>query len=420
MSQEIISKIFNWTKFCQNKYERKFQESIYLKKSNSFPKNLNKKNAIDLTDSRIYLGGLRYAPFSISLLLKNLPMPWTINNAIKLLIHDSKSLVIIETSNKTIPEFLSAFWNIFWILNRQEKINRKYFKRINFPLFDDDENSFDIQKRLSSNKSKILEINKYLENSLRICLCLAENICQHSRFSSIRPVIYQENPLKISIVKIEFQSGLFFLDKGISHIKKLNWSQFFKFFPSKNKFSKTRLPYNSHNSVFKKDFEKKNLPFFFLKKNKSLSKLVNFDLTLQKRYLKNFYPTFYRKMHFFRKFYQKNSDFLFETKKKKLPPLNIFWSNEIFLFDLITPFFFDIFFWQKRVSFYLKYRFYFSDFISPFYNAVPNWNTNYLERILLNLVKTSQNFYSLSRVSFLNKFISINNHSIKKKKGQAL
>ena len=71
MTENYISRIFYWTNFCQRKYKKKFKK--YNKNHENF-KNFEKiteDNQDKVFDSRVYLGSLRYIPFSILSLLKN-------------------------------------------------------------------------------------------------------------------------------------------------------------------------------------------------------------------------------------------------------------------------------------------------------------------------------------------------------------
>jgi len=80
---------------------------------------------------------------------------------------------------------------------------------------------------------------------------------------------------------------------------------------------------------------------------------------------------------------------------------------------MITPLFLDIFFSQKRLSFYLKSRFDFSEVFSPFYFSVPAWNNFYVERVLINASKSSFPNLSLSHLSLIKYLVST---TLKKKK----
>ena len=150
MNKNLIILIKVWTLINQKKYEKKFRKSlIYCKNNQISKKNINKSKNYQ-GDYRIYLGGLRYIPFSISSLLKNLPMPWAIRKDLGSLVHCSQSLKILNPNNVIISEFSSMLWSLVWILNRKEKITRIYFHRLNFPIFDDDDevlnNLIDIKK----------------------------------------------------------------------------------------------------------------------------------------------------------------------------------------------------------------------------------------------------------------------------------
>ena len=95
MKKNIILEIFNWTNFRQKKYKKKFKKYKILFENNQiFEKNLE-IDQVKVNDSRIYLGSLRYIPFSILSLLKNLPAPWKANNFLPLIIHENKCLLII-------------------------------------------------------------------------------------------------------------------------------------------------------------------------------------------------------------------------------------------------------------------------------------------------------------------------------------
>ncbi|GAB2220710.1 hypothetical protein Droror1_Dr00008377 [Drosera rotundifolia] len=63
-------------------------------------------------DKRVYLGALKFIPHAIYKLLENMPMPW-------------------------------EQWGTMWIMMRREKRDRRHFKRMRFPPFDDEEPPLD-------------------------------------------------------------------------------------------------------------------------------------------------------------------------------------------------------------------------------------------------------------------------------------
>ncbi|KAJ8312022.1 LOW QUALITY PROTEIN: hypothetical protein KUTeg_009395 [Tegillarca granosa] len=68
-------------------------------------------------DKRVYLGALKYMPHAVLKLMENMPMPWE-------QIRDVKVLTM-------------------WIMMRREKRDRRHFKRMRFPPFDDEEPPLD-------------------------------------------------------------------------------------------------------------------------------------------------------------------------------------------------------------------------------------------------------------------------------------
>ncbi|KAL6140086.1 hypothetical protein ACLB2K_058387 [Fragaria x ananassa] len=59
-------------------------------------------------EKRVYLGALKFIPHAVYKLLENMPMPW-------------------------------EQWATMWIMMRREKRDRRHFKRMRFPAFDDEE-----------------------------------------------------------------------------------------------------------------------------------------------------------------------------------------------------------------------------------------------------------------------------------------
>nr|VZH89356.1 unnamed protein product [Spirometra erinaceieuropaei] len=68
-------------------------------------------------DKRVYLGALKYMPHAILKLLENMPMPW--------------------------EQIRDVKWSSMWIMMRREKRDRRHFKRMRFPPFDDEEPPLD-------------------------------------------------------------------------------------------------------------------------------------------------------------------------------------------------------------------------------------------------------------------------------------
>jgi hypothetical protein len=417
MKKDIILKILNWTNFRQKKYKKNFKKyKIFSENNQIIEKNLE-KDQNKVYDTRIYLGSLRYIPFSILSLLKNLPAPWKANNFLPLIIHENKSLLIMESNTNILPEFSSTLWNLIWVLNRKEKINRIFFQRVKFPIFDDEEIWNDLKILKNTNNSSLL-ISRNLEDYLKLWFCSTGNLVQNCVNINRKTLIYPDNSLKISFNKIEIQSGLY-INRNSNHVEK-----YYKFLPTFFIFPKKWIFFENHlgNYFNKKEYSKSInenflslFPFFHQIQNSSIRKILKiepnnnvFSFKISDKIvlsqIKNSKKCNWLK---FLKYHQKK--LFFETINKK----------DIFLFEMVTPLFLDIFFSQKRLSFYLKFRFDFSEVFSPFYFSVPAWNNFYVERVLINVSKLSFPNLSLSHLSLI-KYLVSTTLKKKKKKGDEI
>lgn len=413
MKKKIILKIKFWTQINQKKYEKKFKKSIIYYKNNQVSSKNANKNKIDQDDYRIYLGGLRYIPFSISSLLKNLPTPWAINKDLGSLVHSSKCLNILNPNNVIIPEFSSMLWSLIWILNRKEKINRIYFHRLNFPIFDDDDEVLTNSMDFINLKTTYIDFNKHIQTIFKSWFCSGQINCSHCKDRNKKPLLFNDNSLKIITLKTELQSGLYLKKENISQQKNLLSMKKPFLIYEKSKYKK---PYDLIQSekISEKgleNFKKKKPNYLFLYSNQHLSIDISKTYT-QKRYF-NFKMS--GKFIFLKPTFYKGSNFSINLKnsKKKSIFLDFFNKKEIFLYDLIKPFFLDIFFSQPKISFFLNFRFDFTTFLTPFYSQIPTWNTNYLERILLNSTKFALENLSISHLSLL-KYLICKNFKSKK------
>lgn len=94
-------------------------------------------------DKRVYLGALKYIPHAIFKLLENMPMPWEEVRYVKVLYHITGAITFVNEVPKVIEPVYTAQWSSMWILMRREKRDRKHFKRMRFPPFDDEEPPLD-------------------------------------------------------------------------------------------------------------------------------------------------------------------------------------------------------------------------------------------------------------------------------------
>jgi len=94
-------------------------------------------------DKRVYLGALKYIPHAVFKLLENMPMPWEEVRYCKVLYHVTGAITFINEVPKVIEPVYIAQWSTMWIMMRREKRDRRHFKRMRFPPFDDEEPPLD-------------------------------------------------------------------------------------------------------------------------------------------------------------------------------------------------------------------------------------------------------------------------------------
>ncbi|POM78010.1 Pre-mRNA-processing-splicing factor 8 [Phytophthora palmivora] len=94
-------------------------------------------------DKRVYLGALKYVPHAIFKLLENMPMPWEQVKDVKVLYHITGAITFVNEIPWVIEPVYIAQWGTMWIMMRREKRDRRHFKRMRFPPFDDEEPPLD-------------------------------------------------------------------------------------------------------------------------------------------------------------------------------------------------------------------------------------------------------------------------------------
>merc|ERR1711943_72485 len=97
------------------------------------------------SDKRVYLGALKYMPHAILKLLENMPMPWEQIRDVQVLYHVTGAITFVNEIPLVIEPIYIAQWGTMWIMMRREKHDRKHFKRMRFPPFDDEEPPFDLK-----------------------------------------------------------------------------------------------------------------------------------------------------------------------------------------------------------------------------------------------------------------------------------
>lgn len=94
-------------------------------------------------DKRVYLGALKYVPHAIYKLLENAPTPWEQIRNVKVLYHITGAITFVNEVPFVIEPVYTAQWGTMWIMMRKEKRDRRHFKRMKFPPFDDEEPPID-------------------------------------------------------------------------------------------------------------------------------------------------------------------------------------------------------------------------------------------------------------------------------------
>ncbi len=94
-------------------------------------------------DKRVYLGALKYVPHAVYKLLENMPMPWEQARNVKVLYHITGAISFVNEIPLVIEPIYTAQWGTMWVMMRREKRDRRRFKRMRFPPFDDEEPPLD-------------------------------------------------------------------------------------------------------------------------------------------------------------------------------------------------------------------------------------------------------------------------------------
>ncbi|EGW33924.1 uncharacterized protein SPAPADRAFT_133535 [Spathaspora passalidarum NRRL Y-27907] len=100
------------------------------------------------SDKRSHLGSLKYLPHALLKLLENMPQPWEQSKEVKVLYHTTGAITFVNEIPRVIEPVYIAQWSNVWNQMRQEKRDRRHFKRIRFPPFDDEEPPIDWNENL--------------------------------------------------------------------------------------------------------------------------------------------------------------------------------------------------------------------------------------------------------------------------------
>ncbi|KAI4245193.1 MAG: hypothetical protein LQ352_006626 [Teloschistes flavicans] len=137
-----------WLRTQRNRYgEKRKGGFVETQKADMPPEHLRKivKDIGDVSqkkfssDKRSYLGALKFMPHAVLKLLENMPMPWESSREVKVLYHVNGCLTLVNETPRVIEPVFHAQWATMWVCMRREKSDRRHFKRMRFPPFDDEE-----------------------------------------------------------------------------------------------------------------------------------------------------------------------------------------------------------------------------------------------------------------------------------------
>lgn len=90
-------------------------------------------------EKKAMLGALKYMPHALLKLLENIPQPWESSKEVKVLYHTGGAITFVNEIPRVIEPVYKTQWATTWIQMRREKRDRRHFRRIKFPAFDDEE-----------------------------------------------------------------------------------------------------------------------------------------------------------------------------------------------------------------------------------------------------------------------------------------
>ncbi|CEM02373.1 unnamed protein product [Vitrella brassicaformis CCMP3155] len=152
LEEQLDEKARKWQQLNAKRYgdKRRFGYSEQQKEAMP-PEHLRKiiKDHGDMSsrkyrhDKRVYLGALKYVPHAVYKLLENMPMPWEQVRNVSVIYHITGAITFVNEIPWVIDPVFLAQWGTMWIMMRREKRDRRHFKRMRFPPFDDEEPPLD-------------------------------------------------------------------------------------------------------------------------------------------------------------------------------------------------------------------------------------------------------------------------------------
>ena len=156
-SVSLEEKAKRWAKLQKKRYSYKKMNTFSAPQKELMPPDFLRKILQDhgdmsskryQTEKRIYVGALKYVPHALYKLLENIPMPWEAYKEVPVLFHVTGAISFVNEVPKVIEPVYMAQWGTAWLMMRREKRDRRHFKRMRFPPFDDEEPPLDYAEHL--------------------------------------------------------------------------------------------------------------------------------------------------------------------------------------------------------------------------------------------------------------------------------
>jgi len=153
----LEEKAKRWAKMQAKRYSHRKMQTFTAPQKELLPPDFLRKILQDhgdmsskryQTEKRLYLGALKYVPHALYKLLENIPMPWEAYKEVPVLFHMTGAISFVDKVPTVIEPVYRAQWGTAWLLMRREKRDRRHFKRMRFPPFDDEEPPLDYADHL--------------------------------------------------------------------------------------------------------------------------------------------------------------------------------------------------------------------------------------------------------------------------------
>jgi len=148
----VAKKAAKWAALCKQRYATRRRFGFTEARKEAMPPEHLRKVMRDHGDmagkryareKRVYLGALKFLPHALLKLLENMPMPWEAVRYVPVLYHITGAITFVAATPRVIPPVYLAQWGATFVLMRREKRDRRHFKRMRFPPFDDEEPMLD-------------------------------------------------------------------------------------------------------------------------------------------------------------------------------------------------------------------------------------------------------------------------------------